>query len=300
MRIGAHVPTRGRGPLGAIESARACGAEAVQIFVSNPRGWAPPRIGEREATGFREQFAAARLGPLFAHAPYLTNVASPNPGFLTRTRELLVRSAEACEAIGADGLVVHAGAGGPGEAAGALERAAETLRLVCAEVEGCDVVVELTASTAGSVAARIGEAAALFDAAGRPEPLRLCLDTCHLFVSGYALDEPEGVAACFEELNAAGLADRLALIHANDAKHPRGSSRDRHEHIGHGHIGTEGFRAILARPELAGIGVVVETPGRLEDHARNIDVLRRLAGGPAETPQARGLHAGRPHRRSGA
>lgn len=275
MRIGAHVPTRGRGPLGAIEAARTCGAEAVQIFASNPRGWAPPAIGERQAAEFRQRFADARLGPLFVHAPYLANIASPDPGFLARTRELLLRSIEACERIGADALVVHAGAGGPGERADALRRAAGTLGALCAG--STDVAVELTASTAGAVAATLAEAAELFESAGTHDRLRLCLDTCHLFVSGYALDEPQGVAACFEELHATGLADRLALVHANDAKHPRGSGRDRHEHIGRGHIGIEGFRAILARPELAGIGVVVETPGRLADHTRNIAALRRLA-----------------------
>src|SRR6266498_185205 len=137
-------------------------------------------------------------------------------------------------------------------------------------------ILELTAGTAGSVAATFPEAARLFDAVG-DDRLKLCADTCHLFAAGYALDEPEGVAACFEELQTSGLDDRLVLIHANDAKYERGSRRDRHEHIGQGGIGGEGFFEILHRPEVRDLALVVETPGRLEDHARDIATLRRLA-----------------------
>ncbi|HEX9124071.1 MAG TPA: TIM barrel protein, partial [Actinomycetota bacterium] len=140
----------------------------------------------------------------------------------------------------------------------------------------CAVVVELTAGTAGAVASTLPEAARLFEAVDDPR-LRLCLDTCHLFAAGYALHEPYGVAACFEELGAVGLADRLVLVHANDAKYERGSRRDRHEHIGEGFIGVEGFFGILRRPEVQDVSFVVETPGTLEDHARNVATLKRLA-----------------------
>ncbi|HWO69626.1 MAG TPA: TIM barrel protein, partial [Actinomycetota bacterium] len=143
------------------------------------------------------------------------------------------------------------------------------------------VAVELMAGTAGAVASTFAEAASLFDAAG-DDRLRLCVDTCHLFAAGYALDRPEGVAACFEELRAAGLADRLILVHANDARYPRGSRRDRHEHVGRGFIGREGFRAILARPELAGLAVIVETEGDARAHRRDIETLRRLAAESSE------------------
>jgi len=105
----------------------------------------------------------------------------------------------------------------------------------------------------------------------------VCGDTCHLFVAGYALDEPEGVDACFAELRASSVADRLTLIHANDAKFPRGSRRDRHENIGEGEIGLEGFRAVLRQPEVADISVIVETPHGGELHRRDVNRLRTLA-----------------------
>jgi deoxyribonuclease-4 len=274
VRIGAHVPVRG-GILGAVRAAAECRAEAVQIFASNPRGWAPPRIARAEAELFREAFPRAGLGPLFVHAPYLVNVASPNPEFLRKSIELARLTLAACDEIGAAGLVVHAGSGGPGEPGEALERATASLRTLAAE-SGPAVIVELTAGTSGSVAATIADALRLFEAVDHPR-LALCLDTCHLFAAGYALDRPEGVAACFDELRASGLGPRLLLVHANDAKHPRGSRLDRHEHIGEGHIGVEGFFEILRRPELADLALVVETPGPLHELARNIATLRRLA-----------------------
>jgi deoxyribonuclease-4 len=131
------------------------------------------------------------------------------------------------------------------------------------------------AGTAGAVASSFAEARALFDAVG-DDRLRLCVDTCHLFAAGYGLDEPEGVAACFEDLGAHGLADRLALVHANDAKHPRGTRRDRHERIGEGYIGVAGFAAMLARPELADLDLVLETPADREQRIAELEILRGL------------------------
>ena len=274
MRIGAHVPTRG-GLLSAIRAARECGADAIQVFLSNPRAWAAPRISRKEADAFRQAWGESGLGPMFVHAPYVVNLASPVPEFLERSIDVIRQAVAAASSVGANGYVVHAGSGGPGEPAESFRRTVSALRAVPAQ-GGCDVVVELTAGTAGSVAATFPEAAHLFEAVGDPR-LKLCADTCHLFAAGYALDEPEGVAACFEELRASGLGDRLVLIHANDAKYERGARRDRHEHIGQGGIGVEGFFEILHRPEVQDLALVVETPGRLEDHARNIATLRRLA-----------------------
>lgn len=271
MRIGAHVSARG-GLLSAIEAAKRCGAEAVQVFISNPRGWAAPRITHEEAEAFREAWKGSGLGPLFVHAPYLVNIASPNPDFLMRSLELARASIATCSAIGADGFVVHAGSGGPGEPREAFERAVATLQAATSEGDA-RVVVELTAGTAGSIAATFPEAGALFEAVGDPR-LALCADTCHLFAAGYALDDEDGVAACFDDLRATGFVDRLLLIHANDAKGERGSHRDRHENVGEGNIGVEGFMAILRLPEVQEIPFVVETPG---DLARNIATLRRLA-----------------------
>jgi deoxyribonuclease-4 len=278
VRFGAHVPTRG-GLIGAIESARACGADAAQIWGSNPRGWALPSVPHSVAVAFGKAWAEAGLGPLFLHAPYMVNVASPNTDFRRRSVELARATMQLADWIMADGVVVHAGAGGAGtERARGVEAAAGSLVAVAGRADRAALFVELTAGGAGSVASTFPQARELFQAAGMHPRLALCADTCHLFAAGYDLRTPKGVAACFGQPRRLGLARRLRLVHANDSSYPSGSHRDSHTHVGEGHIGEAGFRAILAQPALQRCAVLCETPGRLEDHARNIAMLRKLAG----------------------
>jgi deoxyribonuclease-4 len=259
-----------------VQTARDIGAEAVQLFITNPRAWSGPRLETAEAFG--AEWRAADVGPLFVHAPYLVNIASPNPEFVQRSLDLCVQSVRACGVIPADGFVVHAGAGGPGEPAEAIERAAAVLSAVLAQTPGeTRLLVELMAATAGAVASTVEEAARLFDAVG-DERLGLVLDTCHLFATGYALAEPEGVDALFDELGESGIGDRLALVHLNDAQFGRGSKRDRHEVVGEGEIGPEGFRAFLHRPEVRELSVVVETPASGDRRRDELERIRALAG----------------------
>jgi deoxyribonuclease IV len=276
VRLGAHVPTRG-GLASAIEYAVAAGCEAIQLFVSNPRSWAPPTLSPNAAGEFSARRVAAGLGPVFAHTSYMVNIASPNPDFLKRSVDLARRELDAVAAIGADGLVVHAGAGGPGERRAAVDRAAASILAIAGDSSAPPhVVVELTAGGSGSVASSFSEAAELLGALGHHPRVALCIDTCHLFAAGYPLETASGAARSLVELREHRLTRRLKLVHANDAKGHRGSHRDRHEHIGEGFIGEEGFRAILADPAVRRSAVLIETPGRLEDDRRNLERLRRL------------------------
>jgi deoxyribonuclease-4 len=277
VRIGAHVRRRSGGIDGAVEECRLRGADAAQIFVSNPRGWAGPRVTDEDAAGFREGWAASGFGPLVAHAPYLVNIASPNRDFIAKSRGLAGSTVRACDALGIDFLVLHAGAGGPTEPAAARERAATTLRIASDTAEHVQVLVELMAGTSGAVASTIAEAAELL-AATDIDGVGLCLDTCHLFAAGYALDTAAGVDTLFAELKAEGIADRVALIHANDSLYPRDERRDRHENIGDGFIGPDGWRAIVARPELADLALILETPGDADRQTEDIALLRSLVG----------------------
>lgn len=276
MRLGAHVPTRG-GLLSAVDYALAAECQAIQLFVSNPRSWAPPKLTPSAAREFAERRTEAGIGPVFAHTSYMVNIASPNPEFLRLSVELARRELDAVAAIGADGLVIHAGAGGPGERGAALERAAGSIIAIVGSGDiQPQVVVELTAGGAGSVASSLPAAAELLKAVGDHPGVALCLDTCHLFAAGYPLDTRQGVARSLAELRAHRLTRRLRVIHANDAKDPMGSHRDRHEHVGEGFIGDEGFRAILADPAVRRAAVLIETPGKLDEDRRNLDRLRRL------------------------
>ena len=278
MRIGAHLRRQGReGIHGALEATIERGADCAQLFISNARACAGPRVSDEDAATFRAAWEASDLGPVVAHAPYLVNIASPNPEFLEKSRALAVASAQACDRLGVGVLVLHAGAGGPGEPSDALERAAETLRIAADAAHEVRVSVELMAGTAGAVASLLPEAARLFEAAG-VDGIGLVLDTCHLFAAGYALDTPEGVETLFTELDTEGITDRVALIHANDSLYPRGERRDRHENIGDGFIGPDGWRAIVTRPELADLPMILETPGEAERQSEDIAFLRSLAG----------------------
>lgn len=273
MRVGAHLRTPG-GLRTAVDTARDVGAEAVQLFISNPRAWSGPRLETAEKFG--AEWREGGVGPLFVHAPYLVNIASPNPEFLQKSLTLCVQSVRACGVLRAEGFVVHAGAGGTGEPAAAIERAAAILQAILDETpEETQLLVELMAGTSGAVASTVEEAARLFDAVDG-ERLGVVLDTCHLFVTGYGLDEPSGVDALFQELGSAGLAERLRLVHMNDAKNERGSHRDRHEVVGEGTIGLPGFAAFLARPEVRDLSVVVETPASGETRRAELDRIRAL------------------------
>jgi deoxyribonuclease-4 len=205
------------------------------------------------------------------------NIASPNREFLAKSRALAASTVRACDALGIDLFVVHAGSGGPSESTAALDRAALTLGIIASEAEHVRILVELMAGTSGAVASTVPEASRLLEAADAPG-LGLCLDTCHLFAAGYALASEAGVGVLVDELRAERVADRLALVHANDSMYPRGERRDRHASIGDGHIGIEGWRAIVSRPELARVPFILETPGDAWRHARDIATLRSLAG----------------------
>jgi deoxyribonuclease IV len=276
MRFAAHVRRGTEATRGVVQGCRDRGADGAQIFVSNPRAWRGPTLSPSDAEAFRAAWTASGLGPLVAHAPYVVNIASPNDTTLVRSRLLAVATVQTCEAMGVDALVLHSGAGGPGDPASARERAAVTLREVVRAAGPVRVLVELMAGTAGAVASTAEEADALLRTV-EDDRVGLCLDTCHLFATGYDLDSTAGVATSFEDFASRDLLPRVGLIHANDSMYPSGEHRDRHANIGEGKIGLEGFRAILARPEAAGWTFVLETPGDPQSHAEQIATLRSLA-----------------------
>ena len=274
MRVGAHLRTPG-GLRNAVDLAREVGADVVQLFLSNPRAWSGPRLDTAEAFG--ASWREGAVGPLFVHAPYLVNIASPNLDFLSKSLELCRRSVAACGVLEADGFVVHAGAGGQGELADALDRSSTLLQALLAETpDRTRLLVELMAGTSGAVASTLGEARVLFDAVD-DERLGLVLDTCNLFATGYALDEPEGGDACFEEPRSLGRAERRRRVHLNEAKVERGARGHRHRVGGEGRIGLDGFASVVRQPELRELSLVVETPSSGERRRLELETIRSFA-----------------------
>jgi deoxyribonuclease-4 len=277
VRIGAHVSVAG-GLANAVANAVAVGCEAFQVFVSNARGWAPPPVDPAGDERFRAGLDDAGLGPLFVHAPYLVNFASTSPVTRERSRQVVAATLAKAAAIGAAGVVVHAGAAlASGRAAG-LATTREAL-LPLADAAGPDLVLELTAGTRGALAARFEEMAELLAACEHHPRLTVCMDTCHAQAAGYDLTDPIGVAKTLDELFAT-LGDRVVLIHANDSRDPVGAGRDRHCPIGTGTIGDQGFTAILAHPALATLPIITETTGDPAQMATDLTRLKRLRPAP--------------------
>jgi deoxyribonuclease-4 len=289
VRVGAHVSVAG-GLERAAGNARAVGCESLQVFVSNARGWAPPPVDPAADERFRRDLEAAGLGPLFVHAPYLVNFASASPVTRERSREVVAATLAKAAAIGAAGVVVHAGAAlASGRAAGLATTREALLPLADAvptaegpaatggpgASAGPDLVLELTAGARGALAARFEEMAELLATCGHHPRLKVCMDTCHAQAAGYDLGDPAGAAKALDELFTT-LGDRVVLVHANDSRDPVGAGRDRHCPIGTGTIGDQGFAAILAHPGLAALPVITETTGDPDQMAADLTRLRRL------------------------
>ncbi|HEU5159858.1 MAG TPA: deoxyribonuclease IV [Streptosporangiaceae bacterium] len=276
--IGAHVPVAGGLAGGGLKYAAEIGAEAIQVFVSNPRGWAPAAGRPAEDERLRA-YVAEHDFPVFVHTPYLVNLGSPRADTLANSvasvRHSLLRGA----AIGARGVVVHTGSavGRPPE--DAMRQVREHLLPLLDEIadDGPDVLLEPMAGQGAMLCRTVGQLGAYLDALDRHPRAGVCLDTCHAFAAGHDLAAPDGVRRTVDELIDRVGPGRLKLIHANDSKDPCGSARDRHENIGAGHIGERAFAALLRHPAVAGVPFVIETPGRApEPHRKDIDTLKRL------------------------
>jgi deoxyribonuclease IV len=275
LRIGAHVSAAG-GMAAAVAAGTELGAETIQVFVSNPRGWAAPPVDPDGDRQFRELAAAADLRPVFVHAPYLVNFASRSRQSLDRSATLVASTIERGVALGAAGVVVHAGSAmGDGRAAGIARTRAAVLP-VLERVPGPDLIFELTSGAGDAVAARFEQMAELLEALERHPRVKVCFDTCHAHAAGYDLSSPAGAVAVLDELEAT-LGHRLALVHANDCVEDAGSLRDHHARIGEGQIGLDGFRAILGHPALADLPVVIETPGTPDERAADVARLRAMS-----------------------
>jgi deoxyribonuclease-4 len=276
--IGAHVPVAGGLATGGLKYAADIGAEAVQVFVSNPRGWAPAAGRPAEDERLRAQAAAGDF-PVFVHTPYLVNFGSPSADTLTRSiasvRHALARGA----AIGARGVVVHTGSAVSQSREDAMRQVRAALLPLLDEIpdDGPDVLLEPMAGQGAMLCATVEQLGPYLETLDRHPRAGVCLDTCHAFAAGHDLAAPGGARKTMDALVESIGPDRLKLIHANDSKDPCGSARDRHENIGAGHIGERAFAALFRHPAVAGVPFIIETPGRDRDpHRKDIEALRRL------------------------
>jgi deoxyribonuclease-4 len=259
--IGAHVS-----PSGGLDKAVARGVErgcrAIQIFNQNPRAWRPREYGERDVRAWREAADASEVDALLIHAVYLLNPASEDPEIRAKSLRSLTTSLRAGAALGAHAVVLHPGSAlRGGDAPAAVPRAGAAIAEALAESDGCPLHLENTAGAGGTLGRSFAELAALLEAAGGDARLGVCLDSCHLYASGYDVRTAEGLAAVLDDFDReVGLA-RLGSLHLNDSQAGLGSNRDRHANLGEGELGREGCAAFLSEPRFEGLPCVLETPG---------------------------------------
>jgi deoxyribonuclease-4 len=269
--IGAHCSG---GVKGALDRAVEIGAEAVQLFTQSPRTWKPPAPDPDTYERFRAHREEIAMGAVFCHAIYLVNLAAPNAEVYEKSLASMRSTMEIACAIEADGVVFHVGSHlGSGFEHG-LERVLPAMEEV---LERCSdrtwLLMENSAGAGGTIGRSIEELATLFERLDRHPRLGVCLDSCHLFVSGVDVTDPPELDAVVHALDDAIGLDRLRCLHVNDSKAPLGSNRDRHENILDGLIG-EGLGAFLAHPAFQALPAILEVAGR-DDRGPDADEIRK-------------------------
>jgi deoxyribonuclease-4 len=250
------------------------GADAVQLFVQSPRTWRFPNHDPADLERLRA--ASAELGvPSVVHALYLVNLAAPDDAIYTKSVETMRSTVDTACAIGADAVVFHVGSHlGAGFDAG-LARLVPALEQV---LDRCNdhtwLLLENSAGAGGTIGRTVDELATIIDALGRHERLGICLDSCHLYVSGIDVGDRNALDALLVDVDDRIGLERLRVLHANDSKAPLGSNRDRHENIDEGLIG-EGLGTFLAHPRLQDLPVLLEVPGA-DGRGPNAHEIRKL------------------------
>jgi deoxyribonuclease-4 len=280
--IGGHVPVAGGLAATGISYAKDIAAEALQVFVANPRGWAAPPGSPQQDEEFRTACAELQL-PAYIHAPYLINFGSHTADTVTKSVSSLRHSLRRGRQIGALGVVVHTGSATGGRSrADALAQIRERMLPLLDELTHDDdppLLLEPTAGQGASICSQVRDLEPYFEALDRHPRLGVCLDTCHVYAAGHDLAAPGGMKDTLDELAEVTGPGRLKLIHANDSKDVAGAHKDRHENIGSGHIGSAPFAELLAHPLTEGVPLVIETPGRKAGHTADVARLKELRDG---------------------
>jgi deoxyribonuclease-4 len=277
MKIGAHVSTSG-GISKAVVRGQEIGCEAIQIFGSSPQTWTFKPVPGEQIELFKQGLADAGIGPVFLHAIYLINLGTPDKEKLKKGIDSLANYMKLAADLGAAGVIFHPGSHGGRGYEAVLPQTVEAIKIVLDTApEGPVLAVENMAGMGQHIGAKFDELGGILDAVDSPR-LKICLDTQHSFAAGYDLANPEGIQAMLDELDAGPGSTNVAAVHANDSKRVCGSGVDRHDNIGEGFIGEEGFAAIMANPAFADVPFLLEVPG-FEGNGpdqQNMDILKRI------------------------
>ena len=259
----------------AIDRIEAIGGDCVQVFTQSPRMWRPTDHKPESVERFKARRSEAGIGGVVCHALYLCNLAAPNEEIYEKSIQTMRNTVDAACAIEADGVIFHVGSHlGAGFEAG-LERTGAALARILERCEGDTwLLMENSAGAGGTIGRSLEELHTLLERLDNHPRLGICLDSCHLYVSGYDVTDPTAVDTLMRDLDARVGLDRLRALHVNDSAAPLGSNRDRHANVGEGLMG-EGLGAFLAHPALQHLAAYLEVPG-VGKTGPNADEIRKL------------------------
>ncbi len=277
MLLGAHIPVSG-GVFRAPERGRALTCDCMQIFSKNQMQWKAKPISDDDAEDFKAEVAKHGIVETIIHDSYLINLASPDDELLRKSREAFLDEMMRARILGIRYLVFHPGAHvGSGEQAG-LGRIAESLNWARAEFGSSNVelLLEITAGQGSVLGHSFEQLATVIDMLDEPKSAGICFDTCHAYAAGYDVRSPKGYEKTMDQLEDTLGFERLKAVHLNDSKGKLGSRLDRHDGIGKGHIGVDGFKNVMNDQRLEGVPMVLETPNGEKRYADELKTLRAL------------------------
>ncbi len=275
-KIGAHVSAAVSLEL-SFERAQNIGAECTQIFISPPQQWAQPPHSEKEINLYHEQSDKTNIMPNFIHAAYLINLASPNPDLVKKSTDWLIYSQKIAEELRSGGTILHIGSFKDSDFETSLNQVIKSLSLILTATSNINLILENSAGAGNLIGDKFAEIGQIIKTVNDPR-LKVCLDTQHAFASGYDLRTKNGLEQTVEEFDREVELNRLVAIHANDSKTDLGSNRDRHENIGEGFIGIDGFKNIVNHKAFQNTPFILEVPGFLGTgpDEKNIKLLKSL------------------------
>lgn len=277
MLIGAHVSTAG-GASKAIARAEEIGAECMQIFASSPRAWKVPPIAETEVEKFRAESERAGMGPTVVHGKYLCAIGSPDPELVEKSINALTAELRTAEQLGALGVIFHpASHRGQGFDA-ALPQFTDAMKKILDDAPGdALLMLETSAGSGDHIGSNFNELAQIIKSVNNGR-VAVCLDTQHVWAAGFNIADPEGLEKTLKEFDDEIGLDLLRSVHANDSKKELGSSVDRHDNIGEGLIGEEGFKNIVGNKAFTDVPFYLEVPGfeKKGPDAPNVEALKKI------------------------
>ncbi len=277
MRFGFHISIAG-GFSKVVERARVRSCDTIQLFSRNPRGWKYESLDGAEVKEFRTSVESSGLYPIFLHLPYLPNIASRSSRFYKRSIDSITIDLQRAEQLNANYLIIHIGHRMESSEAEAIDAVSQAINQAFMNVKNSVILlVEMTAGQGTEIGYSFEQVQKIIDGVEEKGRIGVCLDTAHAFEAGYDLSRPDGIEQTLESFDKTIGLNRLHVLHLNDSKTSLGSRKDRHWHIGEGHIGLEGFRYLINHPLLKHLPGIMETPrdDTVED-LKNMKTIRGL------------------------